>query len=413
LRACAEGVTLRLRFSSDAVCASPRMNFSYTAEQQRVYDVTGELGKHLFAKRAAVHDLGGTTPLDNLQALHDAGLTGLTIRKSLGGGGGGALGEDPLLSLLVVEQTARYCLSTAQCIHIHFNSAHMVDQVCSTEQRERVLGPVLSRGALLNSTGSEPGRTARGLYGLLTQAERVSGGYVVNGLKNYATLAEHVDYNIVFAVIKDRPLPEGHIGLMIPRGTPGLHIRAGTWQPLGMRAAVSPEIELRDVFVADENVLGEPGVFPRDHWQTKSHLSFAMQYLGGSEGIFDILTDYLPKRGTSGDSYAQLRVGELRVAIDAARWLIYRAAWLWRHGSRDEAELFSMNAKYQALQTAVLTMDRAAQVAGSSALLGAEAPLARFIRDLRTQTLHENADKTAATIGKFHLGQTYDTSARL
>lgn len=71
-----------------------------------------------------------------------------------------------------------------------------------------------------------------------------------------------------------------------------------------------------------------------------------------------------------------------------------------------------MNAKYQALSAAVTTMDRAAQIAGSSAF-AADSPLSRAIRDLRVQTLHENMDKTAATVGKFHLGQPFDTSARL
>lgn len=387
------------------------MDFSFTPAQQRVHSLAAAVAKEVFAPRAARHDAEASTPLDNLRALHDAGLLGLTIRKSLGGGGSGALGDDPLLSLLVVEQTARHCLSTAQCVHIHFNAAHIVDQTCTDAQRERILRPVIERGELLNMTGSEPGRTARGLYGLLTQALPVEGGYVVNGLKNYATLADDVGHNILFASIKDRPLPDGHLGLIIPRGTPGLSVRPGSWNPMGMRGAVSPDIELKDVFVSEDNILGQPGEFPRGHWQTRSHLSFAMQYLGGSEAIFDFLTDHLPRRGTAGDSYAQLRLGEIRVAIDAARWLIYRAAWLWRQ-DRSAAELFSMTAKHQALETAVLAMDRAAQIAGSSAF-AADAPLARLVRDLRVQTLHENVDKTAATIGKYHLNQPYDTSARL
>ena len=388
------------------------MDFALSPEQQRVVDIVGELGRTNFTARAHKHDLEASTPLDNLKDLFDAGLGGQSIRKSFGGAGGGALGEDPLVSLLVVEQTARYCLGTAQCIHIHYNAAHMVDQVGSVDQRNRLLRPVLERFSLLNMTGSEPGRTARGLYALQTVAKPVEGGYLVNGLKNYATLADDVSHNMLYAVIEGQPLPEGHIGLIIPKGSKGLRVRPGSWDPMGMRSAVSPEVELNDVFVPHENVLGTPGIFPRDRWQTKSHLSFAVQYVGGSEGIFDQLVEYLPKRGTAGDTFAQLRLGEIRIAIDAARWLVYRAAWLWQKKQFAEAELFSMNAKYQAMSAAVLTMDRAAQIAGSSAF-GADAPLSRAIRDLRVQTLHENIDKTVATVGKYHLGQPYDTSARL
>jgi alkylation response protein AidB-like acyl-CoA dehydrogenase len=179
-----------------------------------------------------------------------------------------------------------------------------------------------------------------------------------------------------------------------------------------MRGAASPSIKLDNCLVPDQMVLGDPGLYPRERWQARFHLSFAAQYLGGAEGVFDFLTDYLPKRGTVGDSYAQLRMGEIRVGIDSARWMIYRAAWLWTKGDMVQAELASMAAKHRAIENAVVTMDKAAQIAGSSAFW-ADTVLSRFFRDLRIQTLHENLDKSAATLGKYHLGQEFDTTSRL
>jgi len=175
---------------------------------------------------------------------------------------------------------------------------------------------------------------------------------------------------------------------------------------------VSPTLLLTDCFVEDANVLGTPGFFPRDRWQSRSHLGFAAQYLGGVEGIFDYLVEYLPKRGTAGDGYAQLRMGEIRIGIDSVRWLVYRAAWLWQQKDIVNAELFSLVAKHRAIENAITVMDKAAQIAGSSAFW-ADSVLARFVRDLRVQTLHENVDKTAVTLGKYHLGQAFDTTSRL
>ena len=71
-----------------------------------------------------------------------------------------------------------------------------------------------------------------------------------------------------------------------------------------------------------------------------------------------------------------------------------------------------MLAKHRAIENAVIVMDKAAQIAGSSAFM-ADSPLALKFRDLRIQTLHENIDKSAATLGKYHLGQSYDVTARL
>lgn len=387
------------------------MDFSYTKKQRNIYETVGALGRENFARRAAEYDRLAITPVDNLQDLVDAGYAAASLREEIGGLGGGALGTDPLASLLVVEQTARYCLSTAQCIHIHYNASHRIDVIGNEEQRERLLGPVVESGKFLNSTGSEPGRTARGLYNLQTVADKVDGGWLVTGVKNYATLADVVHYNTLAGVARDVPAPDGHLMFAIPQGAPGFSIEPESWDPLGMRASYSPVLRLKEVFVPDRDVLGAPGESSKGRWQAKSHLSFAAQYIGGAEGLFDLLTEYLPKRGTAGDSYTQMRVGEIRIAIDAARWLTYRAAWLWRQDP-EAAELFSMNAKHQAIAAAVLAMDRGCQIAGSSAL-AADSALARVVRDLRYQTLHENYDKTAATVGKAHLGQAYDVTSRL
>ncbi|MGI4813840.1 MAG: acyl-CoA dehydrogenase family protein [Janthinobacterium lividum] len=388
------------------------MDFAFTPRQQSIYDRIGELGRTRFAARAADYDRRAVTPVENLRDLFEAGVTGAAISEEFGGLGSGPLGADPLLAQLVVEQTARYCLSTAHSIHIHYVNVHRLEAVATPEQRARILPGVSARGDLINGTASEPGRTARGLYNLQTTAEKVSGGWILNGYKNYSTLADVAKFNIIAAVAKGKSLPEGHMTFLVPQDAEGFSIVPDTWDTLGMRAAYSPDLKLTNCFVADENVLGAPGETPANRWQAKSHASFAAQYVGASEGIFDFLVDYLPQRGTAGDAYAQLRLGEIRVAIDAARWLSYRAAWLWQTKSYAEAELFAMNAKHQALDSAITVMDRAAQIAGSSALSNSSA-LPRLIRDLRYQTLHENFDKTAATLGKFHLGQTYDVTARL
>ena len=157
------------------------MNFELTDRQKNVYETVGSLARERFAPRAAKHDLDASTPLENLKDLYDAGLYGLTISEDMGGMGSGVMGRDPLLYLLAIEQTARSCMSTAHCVHIHCHGAHYVDQVGTSAQRERILGQVIKGGALLNATGSEPGRTARGLYNLVTAAEPTKGGYLLNG----------------------------------------------------------------------------------------------------------------------------------------------------------------------------------------------------------------------------------------
>lgn len=388
------------------------MNFNFSQRQQELYELVGYLAREHFAARAAACDQAGALPVENLRDLHQHGLLGLTIAREHGGLGSGVMGEDPALYLLAIEQTARVDLSTAHCLHIHLHACHFIDQAGTPEQRKALLGPVIERGALIGAVGSEPGRTARGIYVFHTTAQPIRDGYVLNGRKNYATLAEVAQAILVFATLKGSAPSEGHVGIAVPRGAEGLSVLPDTWDPSGMRAAVSPDIVLDQCFVPRSQLIGSPGVYPRERWQARHYLSLSAQYLGACEGLFDSLTEYLPRRGTAGDTYTQLRLGEMRVLIDSVRWLIYRAAWLWTQGDLQQAELFSLVARHQATLCATAVMDKGAQIAGSHALTG-PGLFARMMRDLRIHTLHSNVDKSAATIGKYHLGQSFDTGDRL
>jgi alkylation response protein AidB-like acyl-CoA dehydrogenase len=388
------------------------VNFDFSKAQQDIYELVGYLAREHFAPRAAASDRECRLPLENLRDFFTHGLLGLTIARERGGLGSGVMGADPALYLLAIEQTARVDLSTAHCLHIHLHATHLIDQIGNDEQRATMLGPVIERGALIGAVGSEPGRTARGINSLNTSAQLVPEGVVLNGRKNYATLADVAAFMVIFAAVKGLPAGEGHVGVAVPAGTPGYRVLADTWNPMGMRSAVSPDLVLDDCYVPASQVLGAPGTYPRDRWQARHYLSLAAQYLGACEGIFDFLTAYLPQRGTAGESYTQLRLGEMRTLIDSSRWLIYRAAWLWKQGDLQHAELFSLEARHHATCCAAAVMDKAAQIAGSHALMEGNA-LARMMRDLRIHTLHSNVDKTAATIGKYNLGQSFDTTDRL
>lgn len=388
------------------------MNFNFSQSQQDLYELVGYLAREHFAARAAEAEATQSLPVQNLKDLQAHGLLGLTIAREHGGKGSGVMGEDPVLYLLAIEQTARVDLSTAHCLHIHLHACHFIDQAGTPEQRRMLLRPVLEAGELIGAVGSEPGRTARGMNMFNTVAQPLRDGYVLNGRKNYATLATVASNLIVFATLRGSEPAEGNVAIAVPRGADGFSIVDDSWDPVGMRAAISPDVLLEQCFVPGDRLIGSPGTYPRERWQARHYLSLSAQYLGACEGLFDSLSEYLPRRGTAGDSFTQLRLGEIRVAIDSVRWLVYRAAWLWTQGDLQQAELFSLVARHQATLCATSVMDKAAQIAGSHALTG-QGPFQRMMRDLRIHTLHSNVDKSAATIGKYHLGQSFDTGDRL
>ncbi|MFF7709021.1 acyl-CoA dehydrogenase family protein [Pseudomonas sp. NPDC007930] len=386
------------------------MNLSLSAEQSRVQGLARELARDAFAARAEHYDQLAEVPLQNLADLRHHGLLGLVIGRDVGGAGGGIQGDDPLAYLLALEQIAQVCLATSHCLQVHCHAAHYIDQTATLAQRQRILGDVIDNGALMTTLGSEPGRTARGARHQTTARAR-EGGWQLDGVKNYATLASASRYLLVladgvFGAAVNPTSPEGErfvaqqrVAFAVPVSAPGVSFVEGSWDPLGMRAAVSPTVKLDAVKVGWADTIGACNEHFSGQWSVKADLGFAAQYVGAAEGILQAAISAITRRGTADDTHVQRHVGRLRFAIDGARGLLYRAAWLWTQADKAEAAQASLGAKHQAIDVAQQLLDGVVQIAGPSHF-GAASALARKYRDLRFLTMREHLDRTAAQVGK-------------
>ena len=117
------------------------MDFGFTDRHQEILAVVGRPGRENFRYRAAQYDAGTQSLIANILDFQRAGLLNLTIRAEHGGQDSGALGSDPLLYLLAVEETARHCPGTAQRVHIHYHATHFLDRLATEAQREKFLRP--------------------------------------------------------------------------------------------------------------------------------------------------------------------------------------------------------------------------------------------------------------------------------
>lgn len=381
-----------------------------TPFQQKVQADARAVASAVTARHAARHDADYTVPMETLAALHDAGLLKLCIDRRLGGHGTGMLtGVDPLAYLLVIEELARADMSAAHCFQVDAHTCQMLTAAATDEQKERYLRPALERGALFSWTGSEPGRTARGQYTLVSDAKRRDGGYVLNGVKNFATLANKAEWNVIAVTVPDLPSPENFLLVMVPRGAKGFEIDEAWWRPTGMRGAVSPKLNLENVEVPDRDVIQGPGFYPRSQFGARLHLGFAASHLGAAQGMFDFAVAYLPQRGTAGNPHAQRAIGEMRMQIEAARQMMYRAARLWEGRPREGAAEYSLMAKLLAISTAEWMVNETIRIAGSTALMESY-PLHRFARDVHVHSTHANLHNTAQAIGRSALQMKFDAT---
>lgn len=376
------------------------MDFGFTQEQQRLIERVNALVNERISPRAAQYDLSFEAPVEDIQDLHREGWLLANLDKRRGGLGFGLYGDDPLAFFLIDEHLAYGNPSTAHCFQVHNNALMMIDAMSSDGQIENWIEPTIKRGALIPGAGAEP------LGASPTTAKRTEGGYLVNGTKHYATNATLAEWLWIGRVASDsHPLP---IMFMLPRDTPGLRIDSEIWRPTGMRACVSPWLHLENCFVPEENLLGRPGQFLGENWMGKINFAFTANYLGSARAMYDWAVDYVRGRGGGKDSYRQLRFGELKSMIDAARLILYTAARMFKKDP-EHAMVAAHEAKWMAKETLQKLMWSAAEVCGSTSLFQNH-PLERFYRDMHLHMIHGRHDIAAQVVGASELGEAYDVN---
>ena len=162
---------------------------------------------------------------------------------------------------------------------------------------------------------------------------------------------------------------------------------------MGLRASDTAEIELKDVRVGEENILGEPGkgFYYLMEFFNHTRPRVAAQAVGIAQGAFEHALNYVKQRKQFGQPIAafqhtQFRIAEMATRIHAARLLTYQAAWQCSTG-QSKPELSSM-AKYFAGETAVFVTDWAVQLHGGYGYI-ADYPVERFYRDAKLMELYE------------------------
>lgn len=362
-----------------------------------------------FRARAPEYDPICAMPTKNIEDLFAGGWLTCAVTKETGGMGSNLDTDDPATYLQAIRVTARGCGSTAHCLQVNNHTAWIVDAIGTDYQKEKFVKPGLKRPYLASFVGSEPSR--KHMYIMSTKAKPDGkGGYIVNGVKNYATNGPTMDYAIIFASIEGiDDYQNNHLMTIIETKQDGVRIDNDWYRPLGMRGAASPVIYLDNVKVPKEHVLGEPGAYPRQRWQGKYHLGFTANYLGTAEGMFEWYRDYAQKKGKAKDPIILMRAGEMKIQLNAAQSLFHDAIRAWKTKSVVEAELLAMSAKYTAAHTALNLARSITEGAGSTALFE-EFPLGRMIRDLQTHILHAGHDKTAQIVGQSQMGAEFDST---
>lgn len=354
------------------------MDFTLSDEHRAIRDAARQFARGRIAPRIRDYEQRGEFPRELASEMGAQGFFGCAFPSRYGGSESGFLGLT-----LVIEEISRVWQPIAGL----FNMCAMTVPFTilnwgNEDQRLRYVPKLISAewigsfGLTEPSGGSDPVRAMR------TRATKVDGGYVINGSKIFNTLAHIADVDLVFA--KTDP-DAGHHGIsafIVPLDSEGITKAAISHSFLG-EALPSAEIAFDDVFVPEENLLGEEGQGFKIAMNALDYgrLTVAARCLGIAQGSLDAATDYARKREAFGRPIGEFQMVQSLIAdmvaeTEATRLLTYRCGWLKDCGTPATRE--SAVAKYFAAEAATHCAQGAFEIFGGYAVTD-EYPAARLL----------------------------------
>jgi butyryl-CoA dehydrogenase len=366
------------------------MEFQLTDEQVMMRDTARDFAAREIAPKAAELDKTGRWPSEIVAKMAELGLMGVAIPEEHGGAG-----MDALAYALAMEEVSAACASCGVIMSV--NNSLFCDPVYkfgTADQKQRVLAPV-ARGEKLGCFGLTEPMSGSDAQTMVTTAEKVDGGWRLDGAKNWITNGPHADWILVFAVTERTPRVK-HTAFLVERGTPGF-TRNPPDHKLGIHAAHSCTVFFENCKVPDANVVGAPGEGFKVAMATLDggRIGIACQAIGIARAAFETSVAYAKERKSFGVPIAehqaiQFMLADMATQIEAARLLAWRAASMKDQGVRHTSE--SSVAKLFASEMATRVTHKAIQVHGGYGY-STEFPVERHYRDARITEIYEGTSE--------------------
>jgi butyryl-CoA dehydrogenase len=360
-------------------------------EHHQVREAARKFAEEELGPRAREIDEREEFPAAVVKKMGELGFLGLPFPTEYGGAG-----LDTLAYILAVEEISRVCASTGITLAAHVSlGCGPVYANGSEEQKKRFLVP-MAKGEALGAFGlTEPG-AGSDAAGTKTRAERVNGGWKVNGDKIYITNGSVAKYITFTAVTDPGKGANGISAFILDTATKGY--RAGPREKkMGLRGSDTVAVYFEDCHVPDENLLGDPtgGFKAFMRTLTGGRISIGAMALGIAQGAFDHARAYAKQRRQFNQPIAsfqavQFLLADMAMKIEASRLLVYHAAML-RDAGMGYVKEASM-AKLFASEAANWVTDKAIQVFGGMGYMR-EVPVERMHRDAKLMEIGEGTSE--------------------
>jgi len=364
------------------------VDFSLTADQQHIQARARTFAEQEVAPLARAADEQGEFPLHLVTRMGQLGFLAGPIAAEYGGAG-----LDYLSFALVYEELGRADSSVRGFLAVHAGLVSLCIRDWGAEEQKRRYLPRLAAGELIGCyclTESEAGSDAASIA---TTAREEADSYVLNGEKIWITNGNIADVAIVFATRDRAARHNGICAFVVETNTPGFHRERMQGQELGHRASDHARIVFDECRIPKSALLGEPGQGFKVAMSALDHgrLGVAAGALGVAQACLDACVEFARARRQFGKRIGdfqmiQASLADMAADVDAARLLVYRAAWLKQQGLPTTRE--TSIAKLFATEAAVKAASEAVLIHGGRGYSNAF-PVERYYRDIKGLQIYE------------------------
>lgn len=369
--------------------------FELDDNREALRQAAADFAREEMAPHAPRWDEEHIFPVETLRKAAALGFAGLFVREDMGG-----TGLSRFDGVLIFEELATACPSTAAYISIHNMVAWMIDCFGSEEQRRRWLPDLVTMRKFASYCLTEPG-SGSDAASLRTTAHQMGDSYVLDGNKAFISGGGASDVYLVMC----RTGGEGAKGIsaiLVEKGTPGLSFGKQE-KKMGWHSQPTSLVQFDGCRVPVANRLGAEGEGFRIAMQglNGGRLNIAACSLGGARECFERARRYVCERRQFGRPIAdfqaiQFRLVDMATELEAARLLVWRAASQLDAGAADAPAWCAMAKRY-ATDVGFRVVDEALQLFGGYGYIR-DYDIERYLRDLRVHRILEGTNEIMRVI---------------
>ncbi len=367
------------------------MDFLLTEEHLQVREMARNFTQKVLKPGVIERDRDMIHPTEFLKQMSELGFMGMMVDPKYGGGG-----MDALSYCIAMEEISKLDASCSVAMSVNNSLVCWgLEEYGSEEQKQNYLVP-LAKGEKLGAFALSEPEAGSDATSQKTTAEDKGDYYLLNGTKNWITNGGKAD---TYLVIAQTHPEKGHRGinvLIVEKGMPGFEIGAKE-DKLGIRASDTHSLLFNDVKVPKENRIGEDGFGFKFAMKTLEggRIGIAAQALGIAAGAYELAVEYAKTRKAFGTEIAnhqaiQFKLADMATEIEAARLLVYKAAWL--KDQHQDYAIASATAKLFASEVAMKVTTEAVQVHGGYGYVK-EYHVERLMRDAKITQIYEGTSE--------------------